>query len=136
MNQQEPVNPEEFILRRIHRNYYDAKQPIPVLPAAFRPTHDDVAGLSVFREKHISAAAVASAGRSPGAYHVVRLSVQALNALGLTVAPDDEPGSPPGHALIVELGLSAYRRDKARLKSVLMELARLSSQAVVHRPDH
>jgi len=61
--------------------------------------------------------------------------VRALHALNLTVVADDQPDGPPGHALIPELTLSAYERNKEALKAVLVELARLASQDIVHSPD-
>jgi hypothetical protein len=75
------VSADEFILRRIHRNHYDSTQPLRVQPAAFRPSPADTGGLSVYRERFISPAEVAAAGRSAGDYFVARLSVQTLHVL-------------------------------------------------------
>jgi hypothetical protein len=126
------IDSDEFILRRIHKSHYDSEQPLPVLPAGFRPSKSDGTGLSVFRERYISAAAVAAAGRSLGEYYVARLEVRALFQWNLSVIPDENPGTLPGHALIPELCLSAYQHNKQRLRSICLELARLASQAVVH----
>lgn len=130
----EPLGPEEHVLRRIHKNQANPGQVLAILPAGFRPGKADVDGLSVFREKLVSPTEVASAGRKPGDYYVVRLSVQALNTLGLSAVADVKPNGPPGHALIPELAFTAYEQDKERLKAVLVELARLGSQAIVHQP--
>ena len=59
--------------------------------------------------------------------------MQALLDLGLTVV--DEPVDElPGHAVIPELRVDAYDRNKLQLRDVLVELARLASQAIVHSP--
>jgi hypothetical protein len=125
---------EEFILRRIHKTHADPKQALPILPVGFRPTQEDVVGLSVYRQALISPAEVDRAGRKPGEYYVAALSVKTLSTLNLTVIPDEQEGSPPGHALIPELCFSAYQENKDRLKDVQIELARLASQAIVLLP--
>src|SRR6266849_9638596 len=130
--QQESIAAEEFVLRRIHKNHYDPRLPVAITPLAFRPTPEDVVGISVYREKYISPVQVAEAGRQPGQYYVARLPVQALAALNLTVVPDDEPAGPPGHAIIPELSTAAYQQNKQRSKDLQMALARLASQAIVH----
>ena len=94
----------------------------------------DTAGLSVYREKHVTPKEVASTGRKPAEYYVVRLSVQALGALNLTVLADEQGGGLPGHALIPEINASTYEENREALKAVLEELARLASQEIVHRP--
>jgi hypothetical protein len=126
------VAADEFILRRVHKNHCSVSLPRAVHLAAFRPSREDVTGLSVYREKHLTAAQVAASGRKAGEYFVVRIPVRLLLSLGLTVVPDDAPDSPPGHALIPELSLAAYEGNKQRLKDVLLELARAAGEAIVH----
>jgi len=128
------IGPEEFILRRIHKSHADPNQPLAILPVGFRPTKEDLAGLSVYRRAMVSPAEVDRAGRKPGEYYVAALSVKTLSNLNLTVIPDEQEGSPPGHALIPELCFSAYQENKDRLKDVQIELARLASQAILLLP--
>ncbi len=130
-----PITADEIVLRRIHQNHCARDGPQLILPAAFRPTGDDVEGLSVFRASLVLAAQVAAAGRKPGEYFVAALSVGALLQLGLTVVADDQPGDLPGHALIPELSGPAYQQGKKSLKLIVAELARIASQHIVHRPD-
>jgi hypothetical protein len=130
----EPIAEGEFVLRRVHRNHCSVGLPRTVHFAAFRPSREDISGLSVFREKYVSAAEVAASGRRPGEYFVTRLPVKALHDLGLTIVPDVDAAAPRGHALIPELTHSAYERDKQRLKDVLLSLALLAGRAVVHQP--
>jgi hypothetical protein len=68
-------------------------------------------------------------------YFVVRLSVKSLHELGLTVAADHDPAAPSGHALIPELRLSEYERDKQRLKDILLALGGLASEGILHQPE-
>jgi hypothetical protein len=89
----------------------------------FRPTPEDTAGLSVYREKLVSPAQVAAGGRKPGAYNVARLRVGSLHQLGLSVVVDEQVEGPAGHALIPELSVDACRRNKMQLRAVQVRLA-------------
>ena len=132
--EEEPVGKDEFVLRRIHKDHFKPALATPVLRLAFQPTKWDVDGLSVCREKFITAAQLAAVGRTPGAYSVARLAVAALHALSLTAVPSARADL-PGHAVIPELNFAAYRQDKKRLDAVQVEFARLASQAIVHQPS-
>ncbi len=82
----------------------------------------------------VSAVHVAAAGRKPGEYYVVRLSVGSLRRLGLTVIADEQEEGPAGHALILELSLDACQREKTRLRELQVRLAELATQDIVHSP--
>lgn len=125
---------EEFVFRRIHKNHTSPDAALSILPVAFRPSKADADGLSVFREELVTPPILAAAGRKPGEYWVVRLSVASLHTLGLSVIADERPDGPPGHALIPELSVASYDRDKERWRAVLVELARLACEAIVHQP--
>ncbi len=125
---------EEFVLRRIHKNHVDPGPPVIVGFTAFRPTPEDTAGLSVYREKMVAPAIVAAGGRKPGEYYIARLQVSSLRQLGLTVIPDEQAAGPAGHALIPELSLGACRQEKAKLREIQVRLAELASQNIVHIP--
>jgi hypothetical protein len=131
--EQLPVDVTENVLRRIHKDHFDGSLRIPFRPAAFKPTESDRDGLSVFRERFVSPSEVASGGRTPGVYYVVRLAVQDLQRLDLSVLPT--PGQLPGHAVIPELNRAFYENEKQRSKNLQLELCRLASRAIAHRPD-
>jgi hypothetical protein len=130
-----PLPEDEFILRRIHKNQVGTGSPPAIGFTGFRPTPEDTAGLSVYRENLITPAEVAASGRKPGEYFVVRLPVGELRLLGLTVVADERPEGPTGHALIPELNLEACKREKAKMREIQVRLAELASQNVVHSPD-
>jgi hypothetical protein len=132
----ELLEPDEFVFRRIHKNHVSPGTPPIVGFAAFRPTTEDTAGLSVYEEKLISAAAVAAAGRKPGEYYVARLLVSDLHQLGLTVRKDEQPNGPVGHALIPELSLDACRIDKARWRAIQVLLAEIAGKGIVVFPQN
>ena len=53
---QDSIGHDEFVLRRIHRNHCSRDLPRVIHFAAFRPSREDTLGLSVFRERYVSAA--------------------------------------------------------------------------------
>jgi hypothetical protein len=136
-DEKEPVDDSEFVYRRIHPNFHDATLPIAVGLEAFRPSQSDVTGLSVLRARFAQPQDL-FANRDPAKvsrYYVARLPVRDLHRLGLTVVPEPIPGGPAGHAVIPELSWPAYQAQKQHWKAVLVELAKLASMDIVHRPS-
>lgn len=123
---------ERYVLRLIPKAWYKANLPIPFEWLAFKPTDKDVDGVSVYQAELITPAQLAASGRKPGTYYVVRLSVRALRSLKLMIVPTDGPL--PGHAVIPELRWSAYEANKQSAKELMLELAKLASQNIVHTP--
>jgi hypothetical protein len=136
MDERQPVTEEEFVYRRIHRNFYQAGLLVPVQPEAFRPTRSDTSGISVFRTSFVQPeeilADIDSSKRLD--YHVARLAVRDLLRLVLTVVPDPVLTGPAGHAIIPELSKLAYQADKQRLKEIQLQLAKLASADIVYSP--
>src|SRR5262249_24052481 len=117
--------------------FYDASVPTLIRSEAFRPSHNDHTGLSVFRAafvQPVDTLANIEAGKR-NEYHVARVAVQELRRLGLTVVPEPDPDGPLGQAVIPELSWQAYHADKQRLKQAQFELAKLASAAIVHQPS-
>ena len=136
MDETEPVDDSEFVYRRIHPNFYDPGLPVAVAPEAFRPSQNDTTGLSVLRARFAQPQDTLAGGdpAKVSGYYVARLSVRDLRTLGLTVVPEPATGGPPGHAVIPEFGWTAYQANKRRLKLIQLELAKLASADIVHRP--
>jgi hypothetical protein len=135
MDEHDPVDESEFVYRRIHPSFYDSSLPIAVMREAFRPSRNDVTGLSVLRARFAQPEDT-FANRDPAkvaGFYVARLSVRALRNLRLTVVPEPHPGGPPGHAVIPELSWAAYQSQKEHLKPILLELAKLANAEIVHR---
>ena len=66
MTGEEPVHPDEWILRCIHRDNTDPSAPTLVKRCEFEPKKRDVDGLSFYRERYTSVEALVNATRSPG----------------------------------------------------------------------
>src|SRR5262249_23609773 len=113
-----PIDPDEVLLRRIPitGGYFDPKKSPPVQPGAFRPNAGDTDGISIYRERLLSALKlVASTKRAPGTTKVARLLARDLQALGVTLEPKQEEGDLPGHVVIPEINYGDYdSRDPAR----------------------
>ena len=137
MDEHDPVDEGEFVYRRIHRAFLDPTAPIPIQFPAFRPTANDATGLSFFRACLLGQPQDALANVPPEKardYYVARLPVHDLRNLGLTVVPEPDSSGPLGHAVVPELRWADYQAQKQRWKPVLVELARLASADIVHRP--
>jgi hypothetical protein len=137
MAENEPVEDSEFVYRRIHANFYDAALAIPIGPEAFRPTRNDVSGISVFRARFAGPTDTLPLDPEKAkTYYVAQLLVGDIHRLGLMVVPEPVFTGPSGHAVIPELSWQAYQTDKKRLKPIQHELARLGSARIVFRPPH
>jgi hypothetical protein len=135
--ERDPVTPDEYVLRRIPNlpDWIDESLAQPVQRLAFQPNQRDTKGLSVFRELFVTPAAVAAAGRIGQGYYVVRLLVKDLLSLELSVVADPQEDQLRGHALIPELSSALSSARKAASKILQRELAKLASEAIVHRPN-
>lgn len=135
-DENQPVEDDEGVYRRIHRMYYQLGLPIPIQPASFRPNENDTTGISVFRERFGEPADTLSSVdvEKRKDYYLARLAVRDLRRLGLSVVPEPDRNGPRGHAVIPELSCKAYHADKQRMKQLLLELAKLASAAIVYSP--
>jgi len=129
----DPILPSEYVLRRIHPNNFNPEQPTPILRCEFEPKPRDQEGISLYREKILSAAELANAGKNPRIYYVARILVQDLLAMGLSVVPT--PGPLDGHVSIPELSYQQFKNDKNRSKDLQRRLAVLASRDIVLRPS-
>jgi hypothetical protein len=103
------------------------------LRIAFQPNENDDTGVSVYRERFVTAAGTLAniPAEKRGDYYVVRLAVRDVQLLGLTVVPEPDPHGPSGHAVVPELSWHAFQADKRRLKQIQIALAELASSAIV-----
>ena len=139
-DQQDPISPDEYVLRRISKdkNRYDPSLPQPIQRLSFEASpldkngvSPDINGISVFREIFVSAEAVAKAGGGARGYCVVRLRASDVTALGLTIIPDPRDDQLPGHALIPELGFLQMKQDKLKCKELQRHLVKLACNSIV-----
>jgi hypothetical protein len=137
MDENDPVDDGEHVYRRIHAAFFVASLPVPIQSPAFRPTSNDTTGHSCFREQFLQRPEDAFVNLPPDKaanYYLARLAVSDLRRLGLTVVPEPVREGPPGHAVVPELSWGSYQADKRRWKPILVELAKLASAAIIHRP--
>lgn len=138
MEQDDPVTPDEYVLRRVlnKKDHIDLSLSNPVARAAISPTGNDDRGISVYREEFITPKEVAESGRYESGYYVVRLQVTELEGIGLSVIPDPLDGELLGHALVPELGRIAKNVDKSAYRKLSLKLINLiSHENVVFDPN-
>jgi hypothetical protein len=138
MNPESPVDPSEFVLRRIpaNSNCYDPSLAVAIVAFAFRPTDEDVDGISLYRELFASAHDVASSGRKPASFYVVaRMKAADVLVLGLTLVPTPWIGNVAGHVSIPEINTRDYndKAKKPRIAEFNRNLAILASKDVITR---
>lgn len=131
------VLPDEYVLRRvlIQADCINLDLRKPVQETAFRPTNQDVNGISVYRELFTTPEAVAREGRSPKGYYVLRIPVNEILALGLTVVENPDENQLPGHCLIPEVNVKkrGNRDAKRELKVLQQSLADLINKDYTNR---
>ena len=90
----QPVEDNEFVYRRVPKNFYDPGLPVPIPALAFRPNQKDVTGISVFRSRFVEPAETLTGvdADKRNAYLVAQLAVSDLKKLGLSVLPEPDPG--------------------------------------------
>ncbi|MBX9790967.1 MAG: hypothetical protein K2Y37_18770 [Pirellulales bacterium] len=106
------IQDEEIILRRISlKSGWYLPSADSVNPAAFRPTDQDVSGLSLAREILESSENLAARGWIGCDYYVARIPVASLAAQGIQVVARPLPGF-EGHAEAPQLTAASRRNDK------------------------
>jgi hypothetical protein len=110
MQPNDPIQPEEIILRRVPEAQMDPSEPRWPRIEAFGPhPYNDTDGLSVYRAKfHTPAEAAGFRTKSKKKTWIAMLKASSITALGLTLRPDplektEDLPEQPGHALIVEM---------------------------------
>lgn len=130
-----PATDSGSVYRLIHKNFYREGLPLPVQPEAFRPTDRDSDGLSVFLEGSATPdqALLAVPADKRHLYYVARIPALELHQLGLSLrdAPIEEA---PGQAVIPEMNVQDYQRNKVAGKERQKRLAEIASANIVHRP--
>lgn len=142
MDAEEPISPDEFVLRRVHRNNTDPTGESLVKRCEFAPGKGDIDGLSLYRERYTSIEALVAAARSPQDVYVARFRVQELldirygigEALDHRITVEITPGPLPGHVSIPELAYERAKADKPASLEIQRILALLASDRIVHRP--
>ena len=128
-----PVENNEFVLRRIHKNDFKPATRDPIQRPAFAPSKMDTDGLSVHRELFIKPRRLAFCGRKPGEYLIARFHMSDLEELGLSCLASSDPEQPPGHAIIPQLTSADQKSTKS--KELQRALAKIAKDRIVFKPD-
>lgn len=129
------LRPDEYLLRRVHRNQIRTGSD-EFTRGAITPNSGDTDGLSFYREASVSLSQLLAATDRPDDFLVLRIKVAEITKLGLSVVqkPDESPEPLPGHCIIPELNHGDYQADKAtgqprRWPKVQDNLLKASSRA-------
>ena len=136
IGENEPISPDEFILRMVWRDFYRKELACPVLARAFKPREDEIDGISLFREGCLrmpeDALSVFVPEKRSG-YAICRLSVAEVTSLGLSVRPATIIGV-AGHVVISELNTASVAEEPRRWRNIQVKLADLASKGIIRLP--
>ncbi len=124
-SEDDPVTPDEWLLRLVWHDKIKSRSPTIISPSSFEPRSDEINGISVFRSACLCDPAIILRVIAEGKrrhYGIVELPVAFLLGRGLSVVCS-RIDLVPGHAEIPEININAYRADKPRLKALLARLA-------------
>ena len=126
------ISDQEIVLRKAliqtvsdgkTTKYYREDLSSPIQKEVFRPTQRDIDGISVFREHFTTALDLVTKlpgeRRAPSEYLVLRIPVEAIRAMMLSVVPTPNEDTLPGHSEIPELNAQTRKRQRRALQQVL-----------------
>jgi hypothetical protein len=130
----DPITDDEWLIRRVPRNYYDESLDQKISPNAFEPRvkgrDPDTDGISLYRADCLSdpsdvLATVKEERR--GDIALVRVSVSLLKKMGYSIRakPDERV---KGHVVIPELNSIDYGASKAKFTPAKVSLAEEASK--------
>jgi hypothetical protein len=135
-DENEPITPDEQLVRLIWGQYFKPADALAVRPVAFQPRPDETDGISVFRLACVARAedvlTVIAPEKQPK-YAIALIPVSELVKLELTAKPA-RIDTVPGHAVIPEVNSATMRADKARIMALLIQLAEIASQNIARSP--
>jgi hypothetical protein len=125
----EPITPDELVIRLIWKQYYNPSLALPIQQGAFSPKPNETDGISVFR-----AACVASPEDVLTVFAADKQDGYAI-ALG-PVAELAKIDAVPGHAVLPELNIVATTAAKPRWRIIQKQLAALANDRIVRPPKN
>ncbi len=130
-----PLRDTEFLLRRIPMSWYKPRGEDRFGRVAFQPNQGDLDGISLYRERFVSAERVAMNVKreKQGTFYVVKLTVSDVRGCGLRARAC--VGDLPGHVVIPELARSALDENQEFVNEKGLELVRLAQIHIVIRPS-
>lgn len=110
----EPIEDDEFLLRRISLVYYNHERDEHPAVQSFVPTKHDSTGLSLYRLKYNTLEEVAAGGKrfKDKGYYVAMLRAGDLREHGMEVTPDPSKRN-RGHAEIRSLNFENRNSDES-----------------------
>lgn len=126
LRENDPVDKNEWLLRRVPNSYIDNNLSPPFTRVTFRPSNYDVDGISLFREMFISSRVLSSTGKS-APYVVARVRASDIFDMNLSIVPSPDMAQPPGHVSVPEISIGEMKRDKAKSKEYQHALTARSS---------
>lgn len=132
----EPVTPDEFVVRCIWTFNYKPALAQPIIREAFEPRKDEFDGISVYRLACLTIAEdalEAFVADKRDRYALALLPVSEIENLGLSVVPA-KIDVVPGHAVLPELNITMCLADRAICRAIQKQLAMIANRNIVRAP--
>jgi len=121
----EPIDPKEWLLRKVPSNSYDSSLDVPFTRVAFRPRDYDLDGISLFREMFVSPKDISATGMS-APYTVARIRALSMIIASLEIDASPDSSQPPGHASVPKLSIGKMKCNKPQSKEYQFALAEMA----------
>jgi hypothetical protein len=127
----EPINAAEMLLRRVHKQRVKLHLPRPVLVSAFEPNKWDTDGLSFFRERFCDVTGALRGAKVAADNYIVRLPVADVLRFGVSLVINVDPET-PGHVLAPEINFSDFEADPKRWFEAQVAWAEYAGRNILH----
>jgi hypothetical protein len=139
-SESDPIDDDELLIRRIHRDRYKTDRVPKVSASGFEPRYrgndPDTTGISLYRLaclQHADDVLLPVPEEKRRDQALVTVSVRFLKSLGLSVRSESD-GAVAGHVVIPELNSGDYEANKTGFTKYLKDLANESSNNVLREP--
>jgi hypothetical protein len=131
-DQQEPITDDEWLLRRVHKGYFESLVPPLIRPYAFKPQLTgrlpDTTGISLYRQSCLNRTEdifVKTMDTKRHSFGIVRVPVSLLYSNGLNVIRDDDLDDPIvlGHVVVPEINSREYEQTKDSVVPLMKALS-------------
>jgi hypothetical protein len=131
-DQQEPITDDEWLLRRVHKEYFESLVPPLIRPYAFKPQLTgrlpDTTGISLYRQSCLNRTEdifVKTMDTKRHSFGIVRVPVSLLYSNGLNVIRDDDLDDPIvlGHVVVPEINSREYEQTKDSVVPLMKALS-------------
>ncbi len=135
-SESDAITSDEWLIRLVWHERVTNRDPV-IAPSSFEPRENETSGISLYRRSCLAEPTDALIPFPDPAkrdrYAIVLVSVRLIEQTGCTVRSDPR-FDVPGHVLIPEINITAFKADRQRYRSLTRDLATEASDHIIRRP--